>query len=297
MSPGGIGSEIVISLAEAIPSGLVLIATADDATGLQPVLEEIKSRDASIKAAVLTANPASFSSVRHLGQHILADKSIPYIDVVINIPMEMPQPYTKTEDGMEYLLQTNYLSQFLLTNKILPKVLSAQRPRVVNISSSANRIAGLRWDDLNFEETDSYEPWVAYGQTKTAAILFSVALNARHISAQRPNFRSYAVHPGGVKTKLQETLTEDSLQKAFQATKERFGEETAKEFFRWKPLSVASSTPLRAALDPSLADRDGIWLEDCELLQASVHLDIRATDQESSQRLWAMSEELVGGEF
>ncbi|KAK2057702.1 NAD(P)-binding protein, partial [Colletotrichum caudatum] len=296
-SPGGIGAEIAVSLAEASLSRLILITTPDDASGLQPVLEEIKRRDASVVATILTANPSSLSSVRNSGQNILTDPSVSQIDVVINIPTEMPRPYTKTEDGLEYLLHTNYLSQFLLTNKILPKVLLAERPRIINVSSSANKIAGMRWHDLNFEEPGSYEPWTAYGQTKTAAILFTVALNARLISAQQPSFRSYAVHPGGVKTKLQENLSEDSLKKAFEGTKKRFGEETANEFFRWKTLSAASSTPLRAALDPDLANREGLWLEDCELLRESVHLDARATDLQSAQRLWEMSEELIKEKF
>ncbi|KXH57051.1 short-chain dehydrogenase [Colletotrichum nymphaeae SA-01] len=293
VSPRAIGAEIAVSLAEASPLMLILICNStDDASGLRPVLEEITRRDASIVVTILTTNPASLSSVRSLGQDILIDPSVSQIDVVINIPTEMPRPYNITEDGIEYLLHTNYLSQFLLTTTILPKVLLAERSRVINISSSANKIAGMRWHDLSFEEPGSYDPWTAYGQTKTAAILFTVALNAKIVSVQRPSFRSYAVHPGGVKTKLQETLSEDSLRKAFEGTKKRFGEETANEFFRWKTLSVASSTPLRAALDPFLVNQNGIWLEDCNILEESVHLDARATDLQSAQRLWDMSEEL-----
>ncbi|KZL84016.1 short-chain dehydrogenase [Colletotrichum incanum] len=293
VTPGGIGAGIAISLARSSPSRLVLLAKADDANQLQDIVDEIKTRDASVAVTAMISNPSELSSVRSAAEKILGNPDIIHIDVVINVQTEMPRPFTKTGDGHEYLLQTNYLSQFLLTTKVLPKILSAARPRIVNISSSANQISGMRFDDLNFEQTGSYEPWTAYGQTKTAAILFTVALNSRLASSQHPEFRSYAVHPGGVKTKLQEQLSDDALKKAYEATKLRFGELTANDFFRWKTLSAAISTPLRAALDPLLPSRDGMWLEDCELYEESVHLADHATDLGYAQRLWNMSEELV----
>ncbi|GJC84087.1 retinol dehydrogenase 12 [Colletotrichum liriopes] len=294
VSPGGIGAGIAISLARSSPSRLILLAKADDASHLQTIKDEIKIRDATVAVTVMILNPSELSSVRSAAQKILGNPDIVHIDGVINVQTEMPRPFTKTEDGHEYLLQTNYLSQFLLTTKVLPKILSATRPRVVNISSSANKISGMRFHDLNFEETGSYEPWTAYGQTKTAAILFTVALNSRFGSSQHPGFRSYAVHPGGVKTKLQEQLSEDALKKAYEATKQRFGELTANDFFRWKTLPAAVSTPLRAVLDPLLPSREGVWLEDCELYEKSIHLAAHATDLGYAERLWNMSEELVG---
>ncbi|TLD20278.1 hypothetical protein PspLS_08703 [Pyricularia sp. CBS 133598] len=296
VSPGGIGAEIAARLAEANPSRLFLIANNDDSTASQSLLDEVKGRHATVTITVITGNPSSISSVKQAAEEILTCGDVGHIDVLMNIPIEMPRAYTETEDGFEYLLQTNYLSQFFFTNTIMPKVLKAERPRIINISSSANKIAGMRWHDLNFKEPGSYEPWTAYGQTKTAAILFTTALNAK-FGRQGQNLCSYAVHPGGVRTKLQEQLSSDALEKAFEGTKKRFGEETAKEFFRWKTLSAAGSTPLRAALDPSLPSKAGFWLEDCELLEESIHLHARATNLDEANRLWELSNSLLRTDF
>ncbi|WQF90280.1 Putative short-chain dehydrogenase/reductase SDR, NAD(P)-binding domain superfamily [Colletotrichum destructivum] len=295
--PGGLGSQIAVSLAKAGPARLWLLAHAGDADQLQTVMTEIGDLDASIQVTMTLMDPAKLGSVSAAAQEILGDaKSTPHIDALFNIQTGMPRPdYCKTEDGQEYLWQVNFLSQFLLTTQILDKVLSAGG-RVINTSSSANKISGVRFHDVQFEEPDSYDQWTAYGQSKTAAILFTAALNARHASAAfggPHGFRSYAVHPGGVKTKLQEQLSEETLSKAFEATRRRFGEETAKDFFRWKTLAAASSTPLRAALDRSLASRAGMWLEDGDLHEHSIHLDPRATDIEDAGRLWKLAETLI----
>lgn len=258
------------------------------------LLDTIKKLSPSSEVFLLSAGYDSLSSIRQAAEAILAIPSITQINVMFNIPTELPRPgtrSTRTKDGLEYLLQANYLSHFLLTNKLMPKLLEApDKARVVNISSSANMISGIRWHDANYYN-DSYEPWAAYGQTKTAAILFSVALNRRR------SIHSYAVHPGGVKTKLQEQLSAEHLEKAFEATKHRLGEDMAREFFTWKTLSAAASTPLVAALDPSLPEREGVWLEDCELVRESRHLHPRSTDPEDAERLWGLSEQFVGERF
>lgn len=296
VSPGGIGAEIAACLAQANPSSLIVVANDNGSTTLQSLLGEVNGPNASVAISVIAAHPSSISGVRQAAQDIIARQDVENIDVLMNIPTEMPRAYTETEDGLEYLLQTNYLSQFLFTNMIMPKLLKAQRPRVINVSSSANKIAGMRWHGVNFKEAGSYEPWTAYGQTKTAAILFTTALNAK-FGGQGRDLRSYAVHPGGVRTKLQEQLSSHALERAFEGTKQRFGEETAKEFFRWKTLSAAGSTPLRAALDPSLPSRAGIWLEDCKLLEESIHLHVRATNLVDANRLWDLSNLLLSTHF
>ncbi|KAL5898829.1 hypothetical protein ACKVWH_000247 [Pyricularia oryzae] len=296
VSPDGIGAEIATCLAQANPSRLILVSNDNGSTALQSLLDEVNGPNASVAITVIAAQPCSVSSVRRAAQDILAREDAENIDVLINIPIEMPRAYTETEDGLEYLLQTNYLSQFLFTNMIMPKLLKTQRPRVINVSSSANKIAGMRWHDVNFKEAGSYEPWTAYGQAKTAAILFTTALNAK-FGGQGHHLRSYAVYPGGVRTKLQEQLSSHALERAFEATKQRFGEETAKEFFRWKTLSAAASTPLRAALDPSLPSKAGIWLEDCKLLEESIHLHVRATNRVDANRLWDLSNLLLSTDF
>lgn len=297
MNLGGLGEGITRSLALGNPARLVLVASPSNIGDIGPLVTALResSRDA-IVIDLTTMDVSSLSSVRKVADEILADVGIAQIDGLINVPIEMPGPYAETEDGLERLLQNNYLSHFLFTNKVLPKVLLAANPRVVNVSSSANTISGMHWDDLNFKLPGAYEQWTAYGQTKTAGVLFSVALNTRFVPSV-PRFRSYAVHPGGVKTRVQEQLSAESLKWAYEGTKKKFGEATAKEFFTWKTLDAASSTPLRAALDHLLAEREGMWLQDCELFPDSVHLAPWSKDPENAQRLWKMSEDLVNESF
>jgi NAD(P)-dependent dehydrogenase (short-subunit alcohol dehydrogenase family) len=245
---------------------------------------------------VIMLDGSSLSNARRAAQEILVHTSIVRIDVLINTPMETPGPYTLTEDGIEKMLQKNYLTHFLLTNLILPKLLLAPAPRVVNVSSSANMISSMHWDDISFKTPNTYEQWTAYGQTKTANILFTYALNAR-LQSSSPPLHSYSVHPGGVRTKVQEQISAQSLKWAYEGTKKRFGEVIAKEFFTWKTLAAASSTPLLAALDPSLPGRKGVWLQDCELFSKSIHLAPWASNIEDALRLWKMSEDLVGEKF
>lgn len=264
----------------------------------------MKASNLSAHITLHLMKTSSFKNLRHVAQNVLADTNVAKIDVMFNIQTELPRANSQTEDGLEYILQANYLSSFLLTNLVLSKIIEAQEPRVINLSSSANKVSGINWDDPNYLEAGApYQPWTAYGQAKTAAILFTTALNDTFSSrktpssASSPQVQSYSLHPGGVKTKLQEQLTEEDLAKAFEATKQRFGEEKAKDFFTFKTLSTASATPLRAALDPTLPGLDGAWLDDCQLRVESRHLDPRATDVESARRLWKMSEEMVNEVF
>jgi len=213
----------------------------------------------------------------------------------------MACPYTETEDGHELQLQANYLSSFLLTNKLMPKLLSSRfNTSIVKISSSANKISDVRWDDPDFKDQSAYESRNAYGQSKTAAILFSKALNTRLASlrnSQQREIHSFVVHPGGVLTNLQKHIQTADLEKAKGKTRERLGKEIAEEFFRFQTLQQACATPLLAALDPSLPDREGFWLHDCKLSTESVHFNLRAKDSRNADRLWKLSEELIGEEF
>ena len=112
-------------------------------------------------------------------------------DVIIANAGVMACPKGKTSDGFETQFGTNHLGHFVFVNKLVP--LLKPGARIINLSSAGHRFADVDLDDPNFERTE-YHPFVSYGRSKTANILFSVGLDRR---LQRRDIRSAAVHPGG----------------------------------------------------------------------------------------------------
>jgi len=106
----------------------------------------------------------------------------------------MGVPYSATIDGIESQFAVNYLSHFLLTNLLMPAILKAgPGARIVNVSSYAFGLGGVRFEDPGFEGGKVYNPWEAYGQSKSALVLFSHALATK----LRPHGGfAFSLHPG-----------------------------------------------------------------------------------------------------
>jgi NAD(P)-dependent dehydrogenase (short-subunit alcohol dehydrogenase family) len=142
------------------------------------------------------------------------------LDVIINNAGVMTQTRTTTQEGIEGQFGACHIGHFLLTNLLMPQLLAAAESnatgatRIINLTSLGHRISPVRFSDYNLtgkdvpvEErnpnplppmftqnaSDGYNGWVAYGQAKTANILFSIGLNER---LRGEGVASYAVHPG-----------------------------------------------------------------------------------------------------
>ena len=74
-------------------------------------------------------------------------------------------------------LGTNHLGHFVLTNALLDRF--AAGTRIVNLSSRGHLISRMRWNDLNYDDESAYDRWQAYGQSKTANVLFTVEAERR----------------------------------------------------------------------------------------------------------------------
>ncbi|UKZ51023.1 hypothetical protein TrVGV298_004778 [Trichoderma virens] len=290
-SPGGMGAETVISLARASPAMIILVGRSKQKC--QPVIEEIEEIDSSIRVKFFVADLASLESVQNAAQAILDDDSILKIDVMINNAAIMMCPYQKTVNGFELQFASCHLGHFVLTNRLMPKILAeSSAKRVVNVSSSGNKLSDIRWTDPGFEEPGSYSPVEAYGQAKTANILFSIGLNKR---LGQMGLHAYALHPGAVLTNLGIYLTPEIRAEAIEKT---FGNINPVNIQR-KTLQQGCSTALRAALDPDLPKEDGVFLEDCCLTtpSESLFLATYAVDANSAEHLWKMSEEMISQKF
>jgi len=205
-----------------------------------------------------------------------------------------------TEKGVEMQFATNHLGPLLLTNLLLPVILrGGDAKRIVNTSSEAHRISPVRFSDINqepgkvVEQEDmprrglpkgmlrgrgGYEPAVAYGQSKTANVLFAIGLNER---LARKRLKCLAVMPGNIMTGLANELDEEALQGLIQGTTD------------WKTADQGAATLVVAGFDVGLDSENGVYLEDCQMKRPSKW----ASEPEKAERLWKLSEDLVGEKF
>ncbi|KAE8443559.1 hypothetical protein EG329_001721 [Mollisiaceae sp. DMI_Dod_QoI] len=225
-SQGSVGAETALTLAHGSPSTLILLGR--DLSKIQPVITSISTINPSINIKYIPIDLSSFASVRSAAKSILDDTSIPKIDIMINNAAVMAAPYKVTEDGFESHFQINHLSHFLLTNLLMPKLLlpssssdddDSQSARILNISSSAHQISDIRYGDIDFGAGKEYVPWLAYGQSKTANLLFTVELN-RRFKGKGCGVWSFAPTPGAVDSGLQRYVTKEMREQGERAWKE-----------------------------------------------------------------------------
>ena len=287
-SQGGIGAQTVIELAHASPSTIILLGRS--LSRIQPTIDTITSISPSIRTAFIPVDLSSLSSVRSAAQMILEDTSIEKIDVLINNAAIMACPYKKSEDGLELQLATNHLSHFLLSNLLLPKIQAAgQGARIICVSSWAHFMSPVLFSDPGFSSGKSYSPWIAYGQAKTAIILFAVELN-RRLAGQ--GIKAFALHPGSIKSNLQQYMSTDVVKEA-----QEIWRGLGKEDPVLKSVEQGCATTLRAALDPALEKEKGVFLQDCQLSEEETVVAAFAVDEGNARRCWEMSEEMVGEKF
>src|SRR5215831_2206076 len=133
------------------------------------------------------------------------------LHILINNAGIMATPLARNSRGLEAQFATNHLGHFQLTARLWPALKSAQGARVVTLSSIGHRYSPVHLDDPNYEHRD-YDRWTAYGQSKTANILFALALDQR---GQAEGVRAFSLHPGGIiGTGLGEYLTDGELRAA-----------------------------------------------------------------------------------
>jgi NAD(P)-dependent dehydrogenase (short-subunit alcohol dehydrogenase family) len=285
-SHGSVGAETALAIAVAHPSTIILLGRS--LTKIQPVSGQIALISPTTTVIYIPLFLSSLTSVRAAAQTILSDPSIPHIDVLINNAGIMACPYEKTEDGFELQWQTNYLSHFLLTNLLMPKLLLSSHPRVINVSSIAHLASDILYSDVGFSDGKIYNPILAYAQSKTANILFSVELNKR----LKGRVESFALHPGAIDTRLARYFTPEMMSEGL-----KLWEKMGKQKPLRKTLGQGCSTTLRAALDPGLGVLGGCYLEDCQVTSDPKSVAAFALDAENAGRCWRLGEEMLGERF
>ncbi|KAI0157973.1 NAD(P)-binding protein [Hypoxylon sp. FL1284] len=282
-----IGSQMATSLARGSPAHILIASRT--AKKVEPVLKDIAEIDSSIKTTFVQVDLTDHDSVRRAAQEILA--AAPKIDVLINSAGIMAiKEYTVDKQGIELQLSANHVGHFLLTNLLVPALLSAAGgSRVVNLTSSGYLISPFRFDDWNFAEGAAYDHWTGYGQAKTANVLFAYGLSQR---LGGRGVTSTAAHPGlNNDTELGAHLTMADYAEIPAVIRRNTGRVWEGE--AGKSFTQIAATSLVAALDPGIPARSPAFLMDSHIEEPAAH----ASDPGTADRLWELSEKLVGQKF
>ncbi|OPF75234.1 oxidoreductase [Streptomyces antioxidans] len=233
---------------------------------------------------------ADLDGVRAFAEEFLASGRD--IDILINNAGIMAAPETRVGPGWEAQFAINHLGHYALTNRLWPAVARGGGARVVSVSSNGHQLSDIHWDDPHFER-HAYDKWQAYGQAKTANVLFAVQLDALGRDA---GVRAFALHPGAIAdTELGRHVPPEEMAELKKSI------DTSPTNAGWKTPEEGAATQVWAATSPRLAGLGGVYCEDCDIAEPAPEgaelgsgVSAWAIDPERAARLWALSAELTG---
>jgi NAD(P)-dependent dehydrogenase (short-subunit alcohol dehydrogenase family) len=297
----GVSAGLGIETARALAAhGADVVGAARDLNKAKGATAEVSkaAAEAGAKFELVELDLASLKSARAAADKLIADGRL--FDVIIANAGVMATPLGKTEDGFETQFGTNHLGHFVFVNRIAKLIKDGGR--LINLSSSGHRFSNVDLNDPNFETTP-YEPFVAYGRSKTANILFALAFDQRH---RARGVRAAAVHPGGIITELGRHMNPGQIEQMVKQINEQAAAE-GKEPFEFKTVPQGAATSVWAAVVASADEVGGRYCENChvsDIVADSVSLGLMnegvrsyALDPQNAAALWKKSEEMVGETF
>jgi NAD(P)-dependent dehydrogenase (short-subunit alcohol dehydrogenase family) len=293
----GLGVETARSLAA---HGADVVGAARDLDKADAATTQVR-KDASANGGsfeLVALDLGDLKSVRDSADKLLK-KGDPF-DVVIANAGVMATPFTYTKDGFEMQFGTNHLGHFVFVNRIASLIRAGGR--LINLSSAGHRYSNVDLQDPNFERTE-YEPFAAYGRSKTANILFAVAFDNRH---RERGVRAAAVHPGGIRTELTRHTDPGRLETMVAQINKQLAAE-GKAPFQLKTVPQGAATSVWAAVVAPADEIGGRYCENCHvgnvvpddatITVASEGVRAYALDAANAEALWKKSEEMVGETF
>lgn len=267
---GNAGLGYATAAAMARLGATVVITARDEAKG-NAAIAAINQKAAIAPVRLLLLDLASFASVREAARQFL--REYPCLDVLINNAGVFSARLEYTQEGFESQFGVNHLGPFLFSHLLLPALLAAPAPRLVNVASKAHYAGRIDFDDLRGEKRSSYG-WSAYARSKLANVLFT-----REWSRRLPNIPANCFHPGVLSTAIGNkqnpwyvSLTW-SLVKPFLASPER-----------------GAAIALYLADAPAIAGVSGRYFDSQRRECCPCAL---AQDDELAQRLWTVSEKFT----
>jgi NAD(P)-dependent dehydrogenase (short-subunit alcohol dehydrogenase family) len=293
----GIGVETARSLAA---HGARVVGAVRDLKKTEAATSQVR-KDAEKNGGsfeLVELDLANLKSVRTCADQLVT-KGEPF-DLIIANAGVMATPFEHTADGFERQFGTNHLGHFVLVNRLAPLMRTGSR--LINLSSGGHRFSNVDLDDPNFERTP-YEPFVAYGRSKTANILFAVAFDERH---RGRGIRAAAVHPGIIQTELTRYMDPAHLEGLREQIDKQLKAEGRGPLV-WKTVPQGAATSVWAGVVAPAEEIGGKYCENCHVGQL-VADDITlgpgsegvrgyALDSGNAAALWKKSEEMVGESF
>jgi NAD(P)-dependent dehydrogenase (short-subunit alcohol dehydrogenase family) len=230
------------------------------------------------------------------------------LHILVNSAGIMACPLTRDARGYEAQLATNHLGHFQLAARLWPALRQANGARVVSVSSWGHRRSPVVFEDPNFERRD-YDRWSAYGQSKTANILFALGLDER---GRTEGVRAFSLHPGSiVATDLGKHLSREELRAL--GVIDEHGKPILDPARNLKTVEQGAATSVWCATSPRLDGMGGVYCENCDIARlvpkedeaersngttrkpGSMSLGVMpyAVDPEAGDRLWTLSERLA----
>lgn len=210
------------------------------------------------------------------------------LHILVNNAGIMASPEMRTPKGWEMQFATNHLGHFALTTGLRPALAAAGGARIVSVSSAAHLRSPVVFDDIHFERRP-YDPWEAYGQSKTANVLFAVEASKRWAD---DDITANSLMPGAIRTNLQRYISDEEL--------DRMRAQSGGGGAYWKTAEQGAATSVLVATSPLLEGVGGRYFEDCAEAgpnQPGTRTGYApyALDPEVAERLWQVSLETLRG--
>ncbi|HSN27869.1 MAG TPA: SDR family NAD(P)-dependent oxidoreductase [Kofleriaceae bacterium] len=204
------------------------------------------------------------------------------LHLLVNNAGIMAVPLSRDARGLESQLAINHVGHAQLFARLVPALRRAGGARVLALSSRGHMRSAFDFEDPDFERRP-YDPMVAYGQSKTANVLFAVEVDRRY---QRDGIRAFALHPGAI--------LETDLGRHFPPAEAEAMIARARAIGSLKTVEQGAATTVFCATSPLLAGRGGVYCENCDIAPVTTegHTGVRpyAIDPELAARLWAWTE-------
>jgi NAD(P)-dependent dehydrogenase (short-subunit alcohol dehydrogenase family) len=292
----GLGLETVRVLHSA---GAKIIVPARDHDKASKALKGLDDVDIEIMDLLVPASIDAFAE-----KFLASDRPL---HILVNSAGIMACPLTRDARGYESQFATNHLGHFQLAARLWPALCQARSARVVSVSSMGHRYSPIVFEDPNFERRE-YDRWAAYGQSKTANILFALALDKL---GKAKGVRAFSLHPGSiVGTGLEKHLSREELMAG--GIIDENGKPILDPTRQLKTVEQGAATSVWCATSPQLDGMGGVYCENCDVAglmpekvgamnigdsTRMVGVMPYAIDPKSADRLWSLSEHLTSAYF
>lgn len=256
----GIGLETARALAQR--GARVIIASRDTAKS-QSAVEDIISTTGNKSVEYRHLDLSKFSNVRQFAKEF--SRSVNRLDILVNNAGAAGIKQCVTTDGIDLVMQINYLSAFLLTNLLLDKIIASKPSRIVIVASYAHKLANLDLNDLAGVKTKGY--WTRYANSKLCQVLWTKALSRRLPAGVTVN----CLHPGIVRTNIWNKIPHSVRNIVLNIVE-----------IVYKTCREGAQTSLHLCVAPELKHATGGYYSDCSLAQEST----LARDERLAERVW-----------